>query len=39
VTPLYTRYVDVWDAVEQLRCVMETEEWRDARFDQRLAVT
>ncbi|SFB76971.1 Kynureninase [Nocardioides terrae] len=39
VTPLYTRFVDVWDAVEQLRQVMESAEWRDERFDQRLAVT
>ena len=39
VTPLYTRFIDVWDAVEQLRQVMETEEWRDERFSQRLAVT
>jgi kynureninase len=39
VTPLYTRFVDVWDAVEQLRQVMESGEWRDERFDKRLAVT
>jgi kynureninase len=39
VTPLYTRFVDVWDAVEQLRQVMESDEWRDERFSQRLAVT
>jgi kynureninase len=39
VTPLYTRFVDVWDAVEHLRQVMGTGEWREARFDQRLAVT
>jgi len=39
VTPLYTRFVDVWDAVEQLRRVMESAEWREERFDQRLAVT
>ena len=39
VTPLYTRFVDVWDAVEHLRQVMDADEWRDARFSQRLAVT
>lgn len=39
VTPLYTRFVDVWDAVEQLRQVMADDEWRDARFSRRLAVT
>ena len=39
VTPLYTRFVDVWDSVEHLRQVMESDEWRDERFSQRLAVT
>ena len=39
VTPLYTRFVDVWDAVEHLRQVMASDEWRDERFSQRLAVT
>ena len=39
VTPLYTRFVDVWDAVEQLRQVMEGGEWQQERFNQRLAVT
>lgn len=38
-TPLYTRYVDVWDAVEQLVQVMESGQWREARFHQRAAVT
>ncbi|MEO8123468.1 MAG: kynureninase [Burkholderiales bacterium] len=38
-TPLYTRFVDAWDAVEQLRQVMASEEWREARFNQRAAVT
>jgi kynureninase len=39
VTPLYTRFVDVWDAVEQLRQVMESGEWQQERFNERLAVT
>lgn len=39
ITPIYTRYVDVWDAVEQLRSVLEREEWREARFNVREAVT
>ncbi|MCL2542069.1 MAG: kynureninase [Nocardioidaceae bacterium] len=39
VTPLYTRYVDVWDAVEQLSQVMESGEWREERFATRGAVT
>jgi kynureninase len=38
-TPLYTRFVDVWDAVEHLRAVLDSGEWRDARFSQRAAVT
>ncbi|WP_395699603.1 kynureninase [Aquabacterium sp.] len=39
VTPLYTRFVDVWDAVEQLRLVMASAEWQQPRFHQRSAVT
>jgi kynureninase len=38
-TPLYTRHVDVWDAVEQLRQVLETGEWREPRFNRRATVT
>jgi kynureninase len=38
-TPLYTRYVDVWDAVEQLQQVLQSGEWREARFSERGAVT
>ena len=38
-TPLYLRFVDVWDAVEYLRQVLESGEWREARFNQRAAVT
>jgi kynureninase len=38
-TPLYTRFVDVWDAVEQLRQVLESGEWQEARFHQKAAVT
>ena len=37
--PLYIRYCDVWDAVEQLRQVLETEQWREPRFAIRGAVT
>lgn len=39
VTPLYTRYVDVWDAVDHLVSVMDNDEWRDERFWTRGAVT
>jgi kynureninase len=38
-TPLYTRYTDVWNAVEHLVQVLESGEWREARFHQRSAVT
>lgn len=39
LAPLYTRFVDVWDAVEQLRAVLDSGEWRDPRFGRRGAVT
>jgi kynureninase len=38
-SPLYTRFVDVWDAVDQLAQVLETGEWRHERFRVRSAVT
>lgn len=38
-TPLYTRFVDVWDAVEHLHSVLESEEWRHERFHRRAVVT
>ena len=38
-TPLYLRFVDVYDAVEQLVQVMQTGQYREARFNQRSAVT
>ena len=38
-TPLYTRFVDVWDAVDRLQQVMTSDEWRDPRFAVRAAVT
>ena len=38
-TPLYVGFADVWDAVEHLVQVMQTGEWREARFNQRAAVT
>lgn len=37
--PLYLRYVDVYDAVEHLAEVLETESWREERFNKRAAVT
>jgi kynureninase len=38
-TPLYLRFIDVWDAVEHLRQVMHAGEWRQSRFNRRQAVT
>ena len=37
--PLYTRYVDVWNAVERLASVMAGEVWRQVRFHARAMVT
>jgi kynureninase len=39
LTPLYLGYADVWHAVRHLREVMETQEWQQARFLQKQAVT
>ncbi len=38
-TPLYLRFVDVYDAVERIAGVMESESFRDPRFAVRNAVT
>ena len=38
-TPLYTRYVDAWDAAEQLHDVLKGGAWRDDRFARRGKVT
>jgi kynureninase len=37
--PLYTRFVDVWDAVEALRDVLATQTWRSPEFAARHSVT
>lgn len=37
--PLYVRHVDVWDAAEQLRAVMQREEYADPAYSSRNAVT
>jgi kynureninase len=39
LTPLYQRYVDVYDAVETLREVMDGEFWRDPAYERRDLVT
>ncbi|CAN7486943.1 kynureninase [Trinickia sp. LjRoot230] len=38
-TPLYTRFVDVWDAVETLHTVLDTDAWRTPEFTARHSVT
>ena len=38
-TPLYTRFVEVFDAVAHLSAVLESGEWRQARFTERAAMT
>lgn len=37
--PLYVRHVDVWDAVEVLGDILDSESWRDERFQAVSAVT
>jgi kynureninase len=38
-TPLYTRFIDVFDAVDALAAVLASGEWRQPRFNQKGAVT
>jgi kynureninase len=38
-TPLYTRFVDCWDAVATIREAVQKEVWREARFQHRNLVT
>ena len=38
-TPLYTRFEDVWNAVEHLRQVLESGEWQKPEFNQKSVVT
>ena len=39
VAPLYVRFVDVWDAMDQLADILETRAWDRAEFHARAAVT
>ena len=39
VCPLYTRYVDIWHAVDALHQVMSSGVWRDAKYGQQHSVT
>ena len=38
-TPLYTRFADAWNAVEQLRQVLDSGEWDRPEFKRKQAVT
>jgi kynureninase len=38
-TPLYIGFEDVWNAVEHLRQVLETSQWKQPQFNQKHAVT
>jgi kynureninase len=38
-TPLYVSYEDVWRAAETLAEILETDAWREARFQVRTRVT
>ena len=37
--PLYNRYCDAWDAIERLRAIMASGEWREPRYAEHAAVT
>ena len=39
ITPLYLGYTDIWNAVEQLKQVVESGAWREARFARKATVT
>jgi kynureninase len=39
LTPLYLGYTDVWHAIRNLKEVMDTQEWQQARFSKKQAVT
>ncbi|MEO6624170.1 MAG: aminotransferase class V-fold PLP-dependent enzyme, partial [Burkholderiaceae bacterium] len=39
LTPLYTGYEDLWNAVEHLSQVLESGEWQRSEFNQKRAVT
>ena len=38
-TPLYISFEDVWNAVEHLRQVLDSDEWKKPEFNQKSAVT
>lgn len=38
-TPLYTRFVEVWDAVQALLEILQSEAWKEPRYQVRHKVT
>ena len=38
-TPLYTRYIDVWQAVSTLADIMNSNDWRDEKYSVQAEVT
>ena len=38
-SPLYTRFVDVWDAVDRLDDILSRATWRESQYQVRAAVT
>lgn len=39
ITPIYQRYMDIWDLVSALRKIMETREWDCKKYSYKTAVT
>lgn len=39
LTPLYLRFVDIWDAVAKLKEIMQQGTWQEAVYNQKYAVT
>jgi len=39
LTPLYLRYIDIWDAVARLKSIMMNDTWKQEEFNRQLAVT
>lgn len=37
--PLYTRYVDVWDAVDRLHSILVNDTWKEPKYQVRATVT
>ncbi|OTF12094.1 kynureninase, partial [Pseudomonas aeruginosa] len=38
-TPLYTRFVEVWDAVQALLEILQSEAWKEPRYQVRHKLT